>query len=249
MIVVVRGTRLRAPLKTKPKRAERRMEAERLKNGVPDSGRSGSDLCYIGSLYKTTSCEGKHPFITMYRQASKFLNRLNGSSRKCRFGPQAADSNRLGRQDRHGAYCSQHLRDLGRRLDAEVARACGRQLKAEIAEKTRPVRKKTMLNGQRIYLVAFTLLDDPSLRFLKVGVSASDIRARFRLDLKRYSIELLAESQRLTGSDALTAEQAVHAAFRKGRYRPKVPLASGNSECYECSEKNLVIFVNIVNAI
>ena len=186
----------------------------------------------------------------MYKQAGKFLSRLNGGSRRRRFNAGLSTSVVMGRQDRHAGWVSQYWRDVIARLDAEAATAIGKKPKAPATTpRPRPPRKATVLDGTRVYLVAFTLRADPSVQFIKVGVSAYDIRARFRPDLTRYEVALLAESQRLTGGDAAMAERAVHLAFRKEHCRPPVRLTSGNTECYAHTERNLRLFVGIVNAI
>ena len=186
----------------------------------------------------------------MYKQAGKFTNRLSGKGRRGRFNTQLSTSSSIGRQDRHAGYVSQHWRSIAARLDAEAALAQGKQPKAPRPDQAPPrPRKMTALDGSRVYLVAFTLRSDPDIRFVKVGVSSYDIRARFRQDLARYEIALLAESQRLVGEDAAAAERAVHAAFIRDRRRPPVRLASGNTECYAYTEQNLRRFVDIVNTI
>lgn len=118
-----------------------------------------------------------------------------------------------------------------------------------VVERYRAKEKTKRPEGQRVYLVLFQLRSDPRVSFLKVGISAYDIRARFRSDLGLYKVSLLAESARFLGRDAETAEHAIHRAFHKSRVWPSVRLMSGNSECFAHTEANLRQFVDIVNAI
>jgi hypothetical protein len=187
----------------------------------------------------------------MYKNAGKFLNGLNGSQRPGRFSRGFTSSDRLGRQDRQERDDIPHWKRLARRLDEEVARVTpSHKTKKEYSDPRRvKVVQGALQDGKRVYLVAFALLRDPEIKFVKIGISSFDIRARFRPDLRNYKVDLLAESQRFTDAGAIHAEQAIHAAFRKSRRRPSIPLRSGNTECYAYSEENLLTFVGIVNSI
>jgi hypothetical protein len=103
-------------------------------------------------------------------------------------------------------------------------------------------------NWQRVYLVLFTNLANPSIQFLKIGVSSMPtLLARFSKDLHSYKIEALASSPRYPVQDALALEKAIHAAFRSDSCRPSIRLSSGNTECYVYSEANARKFVALIN--
>ena len=61
----------------------------------------------------------------MYKKSSKFFQGLSGTGRKGRrrFGTGLAKSADVGRQDRHDFTGNREGKRLGKRLDAEVAKA------------------------------------------------------------------------------------------------------------------------------
>ena len=103
--------------------------------------------------------------------------------------------------------------------------------------------------GSRLYLVRFVSKADPDETFLKVGISSMAVNARFQGDFALYNVETIALSAIFRGADALIIEKSLHRAFRAFSFRPRVPLKSGNTECYECTERNALRFAEIVNAI
>jgi hypothetical protein len=136
-------------------------------------------------------------------------------------------------------------------LDAEVASVTPslrkRQDVSDPIVSPRRSRAEVVL-GQRVYLVRFTLRTNPSVQFLKIGVSAFDLLARFQQDRQNYDFVVIAESA-ARGADALKIEAAFHAAFIKDRTRPRVPLASGNTECYRYTEETMKRMAEILSAI
>lgn len=142
-------------------------------------------------------------------------------------------------------------------------RALADRLDRSVAAATPSLRKKTVVrsvptfksrrkqsrpkDAKRVYLVKFTLRRDCGVQFLKIGISAIAIRARFQCDERNYDVAILAESEWLSMRDAALTESALHAAFRSAKFRPPVLLASGNTECFAYSEDNRCRMANIIS--
>ena len=126
---------------------------------------------------------------------------------------------------------------LAKRLDAEVASVTPSffsKMKTLPPRKRR--RKRHDRGGKRIYLAHFVLRADPTVQFLKVGISSLNLDARFEVDRANYEIKALAESEFIATKDARLMESAFHSAFRTHRFFPTVSLATGNTECFAYSE-------------
>ena len=134
--------------------------------------------------------------------------------------------------------------NIVQRLDAEVRDVTPSLRKRptidERARTREPVERRTdIVEGRRLYLVLFTLRTNPSVQFIKVGISRLDLLARFQRDAVNYEFEIITEGERARDADAKTAEAAFHAAFLIHRQKPVVRLASGNTECYRYTDELL----------
>jgi len=186
----------------------------------------------------------------MYKASNRFQNSLRGAAKRGRYNGGMV----LSTANMTPIRSEPHWLQLVRRLDAEVAKAKAattpqRNAVVETPSAHRRRRRKKPLDGQRIYLVRFTLRADPTETFIKVGISSMDIRARFQPDGRLYSVELIAESNRFSPRDARLMEQSIHVAFLKSRYWPSIRLRSGNTECYQHTEQNVQRFSEIVKAV
>ena len=84
----------------------------------------------------------------------------------------------------------------------------------------------------RVYVVRFILRGDDRYTFIKVGVSGARIDERFAADHDHYRLQTLSEGIWRTWSDSEAFETSIHNSLRPHALRPRVPLASGNTECY-----------------
>ena len=187
----------------------------------------------------------------MYKAASRFLRSQSSTGRsRGRFNTQMSTSAHVGRQDRHNTH-HMSANGLAQRLDAEVARSQGKEIKAgrPRPQTARPRKSSVLEEGSRLYLVLFTLRSDATKQFLKVGISRYDVRARFRGDMIHFDVNLVAESAKMDRRDAKALEHAIHTAFRKSRRYPPVRLMSGNTECYGYTEENVMTFAGIVQSV
>lgn len=100
-----------------------------------------------------------------------------------------------------------------------------------------------------VYALKFTLIDDPSVVFIKIGVTCN-IKNRFLNDADRFSWEILSKTNRVSRDDALTIEASILESLATFKTIPVVPLQSGNTECLVWSESTEVkvkeIFAGIV---
>lgn len=131
------------------------------------------------------------------------------------------------------------------KLDEEAANAGW----AKIKEKSGPslVKRQTRVSWRpRIYVVMFVLKKDRDVRFLKIGISRYAIEARFGADLRHYDVYLLAQSCRHLEVDALTIEGALHREFAEEKFRPEIPLCSGNTECFRFRNETLLRMAQLI---
>jgi hypothetical protein len=183
----------------------------------------------------------------MYKRAGRFFQGLAQRDQHTLGSPKRSSSlfvetpeSRLSQQ-----------RELVSSLDAEVASVTPSLRKRQDVPSPVILPRRSrgeVISGQRVYLVLFTLRTNRTLQFLKIGVSAFDLLARFQQDRQNYDFVVIAESE-AKGSDAFKIETAFHRAFFKDRIRPKVPLASGNTECYRYTEETMKRMADILSAI
>lgn len=138
-------------------------------------------------------------------------------------------------------------RALVDRLNAEVASVTpSLRRHRENTPASAAKRASRKREGGRVYVVRF-LSACGRVSFVKIGVSGMELAARFQADWENYSFECLMESEWMDGRDALALEQALHHAYRRRRYRPPIPLATGNTECYQFGDE-LNDLIEIVRA-
>jgi hypothetical protein len=99
-----------------------------------------------------------------------------------------------------------------------------------------------------LYMVRLTLIRQPALSFIKIGISGAGLEARFRQDARNYSFEQLALSATMTEGDALAIETAFHEVYHAFHFRSPVPLASGNTECYRMPDEALPSAIAMIAA-
>ena len=83
-----------------------------------------------------------------------------------------------------------------------------------------------------VYVVRFVLKSDPSVTFIKVGITGSNPILRFKIDEKKFRLEVIEQTGTMRAADALAMEAALLELFRDQQFRSPVPLASGNTECF-----------------
>jgi hypothetical protein len=88
-----------------------------------------------------------------------------------------------------------------------------------------------------VYVVAFVLRADPSIKFLKIGITTHDVPGRFAADSEIYHFAVVHQISAESTQHALAMERSLHELFRTHRFRPPMPLRSGgNSECFAYSD-------------
>ncbi len=88
-----------------------------------------------------------------------------------------------------------------------------------------------------VYVVRFILRSDPSLTFIKVGITSANPMHRFKLDAKKFDLIVIETIKGLKRNDALALEAALLELFAPKNFRPPVVLGSGNSECFVYTEE------------
>ena len=83
-----------------------------------------------------------------------------------------------------------------------------------------------------------TLKQKPDVSFLKVGITRNTVEHRFKDDMDKYDMEVIAVSGKIRRDRAFTFEQNILLAAKSVQYYPRVPLLSGNTECFKFSNEN-----------
>ena len=107
-----------------------------------------------------------------------------------------------------------------------------------------PTQPEKIPHDSRVYCVRF--VDILGREFFKIGTSSYNLLARFQRDLTRYALEIIAISDWLTREEAFSLEKGLHTAFQHWRYRPFIPLVSGNTECYHFPTNTLSQICSII---